>query len=240
MASLEVGDIVSCTVERIAGTVVFVKIHGLGKDLEGGIILSEIAPGRIRNLRDYVVPKKRIICKILRISGDRIDLSLRRVTPKEQKEIREEEKQEKSCKSVLKSVLGEKANDLIKNVLKNEKIYDFCERIKEDPRDLEKLTTKDESKKIQEILKVQKQKTYSIKKEIKVTTNAPNGLELIKNLLGKIKTEEAEVKYLSAGKYTLKTSSENPKTADNQLKELLAQLEKQAKKQELSFSIKEK
>ena len=79
---LEVGDLVMCTVDRIVGTVVFVKIDGYG---EGGIIMSEIAPGRIRNLRDYVVPKKRIACKVLRISGNRIDLSLRRVTPKEKK-----------------------------------------------------------------------------------------------------------------------------------------------------------
>jgi translation initiation factor 2 alpha subunit (eIF-2alpha) len=81
---LETGDVVLCTVDRIVGTTVFVHIEGNG---EGSIILSEIAPGRIRNIRDYVVPKKKIICKVLRISGDRIELSLRRVTLKEQKDI---------------------------------------------------------------------------------------------------------------------------------------------------------
>jgi translation initiation factor 2 alpha subunit (eIF-2alpha) len=55
---LDVGEIVMCTVDRIVGTIVFVKIDGNG---EGSIILSEIAPGRIRNLRDNVVPKKRIV-----------------------------------------------------------------------------------------------------------------------------------------------------------------------------------
>ena len=91
MTQLEIGDIVMCTVEKIVGTIVFVKIDGDG---QGSITLSEIAPGRIRNLRDYVVPKKRIICKVLRISGDRIDLSLRRVTQKEQKEVKEKYKQD--------------------------------------------------------------------------------------------------------------------------------------------------
>src|SRR3989344_2343925 len=99
----EEGEIVICTVDRIVGTVVFVKIDGNG---EGGIILSEIAAGRIRNLRDYVVPQKRIVCKVLRVSGDRVDLSLRRVTQKERKEIVERDKQEKSYKSILKSILG--------------------------------------------------------------------------------------------------------------------------------------
>ena len=68
MEKLEVGDFAMCTVDRIVGTIVFVKIDGRG---EGSIILSEIAPGRIRNLRNYVVPKKRIVCKVLRTSGDR-------------------------------------------------------------------------------------------------------------------------------------------------------------------------
>jgi len=72
---LEVGDVVLCTVDKIAGTVVFVKIDRNG---EGNIITSEIAPGRIRNLREYVVPKKKIVCKILRISPNgNINLSLR-------------------------------------------------------------------------------------------------------------------------------------------------------------------
>ena len=83
MAELEQGDVVLCTVEKINGTIVFVNIDDLNK--QGSIILSEIAPGRIRNLRDYVVPKKKIVCKVLRETdrGD-LHLSLRRVTQKEQ------------------------------------------------------------------------------------------------------------------------------------------------------------
>src|SRR5271157_4682097 len=101
---LEEGDNVLCTVDRIIGANVFVKIEGDG---EGIIITSEIAPGRIRNLRDYVVPKKKIVCKVLRVYGDRIDLSLRRVTQKEQKEIMEEYKLERSYLNILKTILGE-------------------------------------------------------------------------------------------------------------------------------------
>ena len=107
---LEEGDIILCTVDRIVGTVVFVKIED--KE-EGSIIISEIAPGRIRNLRDYVVPKKRIVCKVLRKTGDRIDLSLRRVTQKERKEVMDRSKQEQSYKNILKSVLGEKCKEKI-------------------------------------------------------------------------------------------------------------------------------
>jgi len=232
---LEVGDVVLCTVDRIVGTIVFVKIEGEG---EGSIILSEIAPGRIRNLRDYVVPKKKIICKVLRITGDRIHLSLRRVTPKEQKEVREQYKSEKSAKSILKSILGEKANEIIKEIQKQEKIYEFLEDAKVDSKKLEQLVGKNDSKKILDILKTQKQKKAIIKKEITLTTTAPSGLKLIKNILTKIK--DAEIKYISAGRYSFKTEAEDIKKADNKLKEILKNIEDKTKKQGIEFSFKEK
>src|SRR3989344_2810183 len=216
---LEVGDIVMCTVDRIVGTVVFVRIHLRNKELEGSIITSEIAPGRIRNLRDYVFPNKKIVCKVLRITGDRIDLSLRRVSLKEQKEIKEREKQERNYKSILKSIIGEKADEVAKEKSEN----------------LENIVGKNDSEKILDIIKSQKQKKIIIKKEISLTTIRPNGLELIKNILTakKIRDEEINVSYLAAGRYIIKTESSDPKTADNKLKEIIAEIEKQAKKQEL-------
>src|SRR3989344_8530065 len=136
--NLELGDLVLCTVDRIIGTVVFVKIEG-HKNLEGGIVTSEIAPGRIRNLRDYVVPKKKIVCKVLRISGDRIDLSLRRVSLKEKKEILEKESLEKSCKSIIKGIAGKDAESITKEILKEGSVHNFFEEIKINPEKSEKI-----------------------------------------------------------------------------------------------------
>jgi translation initiation factor 2 alpha subunit (eIF-2alpha) len=231
--TLEVEDIVLCTVDRIVGTVVFVKIDGNG---EGSIILSEVAPGRIRNLRNYVVPKKKIVCKVLRVSGERIDLSLRRVTKKEQKEIKEQYKQEKSYMSILKSVLGEKSEEIIKNIAKEKSLYEFLQEAKENPKKLEKISGKNYAQKILEILNSQKQKKAIIKREIYLTTTNPDGLELIKKTLGKIK--EAEVKYISAGKYSIKTEGDDLKTTDNKLKEIIAEIEKKAKEKGMEFNIK--
>jgi len=139
---------------------------------------------------------------------------------------------------VLKSVLGEKAENVMKEISKTDKLFDFLEEAKENPKELEKITGKKDAKKILDILKIQKQKKYIIKKEILLTTINPNGLELIKKILGKIK--DVEIKYLSAGRYTFKAESKNPKTADNKLKEIIKDIEQQAKKQGLEFSTKEK
>src|SRR3989344_1743689 len=194
---LDEGDIVLCTVDRIVGTTVFVKIDGNG---EGSIVTSEIAPGRIRNLRDYVVPKKRIVCKILRIdSSGNIHLSLRRVTLKEQKEVLESHDQEKSAKSILRSVLGEKAEKVIEKILEESKVVEFLEEAKKDAKKLEKLVGK-EKKKILEILNKQKKKKKILKKKITLNTTSSNGLELIKEALKEQK--DVEIHYISAGHYT--------------------------------------
>lgn len=230
--TLEVGDIVLCTVDRIIGTTVFVSIDRNG---EGSIVMSEIAPGRIRNIRDYVVPKKTIVCKVLRISGDRIELSLRRVTPKEQKEIKEQYKQERSYKNILKSVLGDKAEEITKKILEKEKIYDFLQRAKEDPKELEQILGKTDAKKILDILNAQKQKKAVIKKEISLTTKESNGLTRIKDLLSDI--QDVGVRYIAAGRYSLRTESKDIKTADQNLTKALDELEKQARKQKIEFSI---
>lgn len=233
---LEEGDVVLCTVDRIAGTIVFVNIDET--NLEGSIILSEIAPGRIRNLRAYVVPKKKIVCKVLRIKGDQIHLSLRRVTQKEQKEVLEKHKQEKSYKSILNTILKEKSKEIIKEIKKESSLFDFFEEAKENPKKLEKIIGKEDSQKILEILNSQKKKIIPVKKFFNLTTINSEGIEQIKKILTSIK--EAEIKYISAGKYSIKVEDENAKKADSKLRDILEKIEKFAKKEKMEFSFKEK
>ena len=226
---LEVGDVVLCTVERIEGTNVFVNINETGQ--QGGIILSEIAPGRIRNLRDYVVPKKVIACKVLKISGNTIELSLRRVTLKEQKEAKERFNQERSYKSILKSVLGEKTEKILDEIIKKESLVGFFIRIKDNPKELEFLIGKENASKVIEILKLQKQKKTSLKKEIQFHSFDSNGLEKIKKLLEEIK--KAEIKYIFAVKYSIKVEADDLKKADNRIKEIIEEINRKVKENNL-------
>jgi len=238
---LEQGDVVLCTVDRIAGTTVFVKIHlpGSEKELEGTIITSEIAPGRIRNLREYVVPKKKIVCKVLRVLGNQIHLSLRRVTQKEKKEILEQAKLEKSYESVIKSILKENAEETIKKIKSEDSLYNFLEESKSNPKKLEKIVPKKDAGKILEILNAQKEKIIILKKTINITTTEPDGLEKIKEFF-KNAPKEFTIKYISAGKYSIKIESNDAKKANQELKEYLENLEKSAKEKNLNFAVLEK
>jgi len=233
MEKLEIGDLVSCVVDRIVGTGVFVKLLD-GR--EGSIVMSEVAPGRIRNIRDYVVPKKKIVCKILRISeSGNIDLSLRRASQKERKEVFEKEEQEKSYTSILKKVLGEKAGLVLEEIKKESDLVSFLEQAKTSPNILEKIAGKEASTKILEILNTQKKKIVSIKREIDLTTTKPNGITLIKKVLSEFKG--INIKYLAAGRYILETESEDVKEADKKLREMISNAEKDSKKLGIEFSV---
>lgn len=228
------GEFVLCTVERIEKTIVFVTLDN-GK--EGTIVTSEIAAGRIRNIRDYVVPKKRIVCKVLRVSPNTIELSLRRVSQKETKDVLNEAKQEKSYESIFKSVIGEKAVELINQIKKEERFYDFIIECKENPKKLEKLVGLENSNKILELITTQKERKVYIKKEINLKTRHPEGIELLKEMLD---FSNVEIKYISAGKYSLILESNDPKIGEQKMKECLDEIEKRAKSKGAEFKLIEK
>lgn len=232
---VEVGEILLCVVEKINGTVVFVRMPN---EKEGSIILSEIAPGRIRNLRDYVFPGKNIVCKVLRVNGERVDLSLRRVTLKETKELRESLSLEKSLTSILKSVLKEKAQEIIQKIKEEDELPEFFESSKKDDSKLISLVGEEDSKKILEILNSQKKKTAVVKKNFSLHSFAPNGIMLIKKMLSEF--QEVDIKYVAAGKYLISCEATDKKNADNKIKEVLDKIQEKSKKENFEFSIKEK
>ncbi len=231
---IEQDDIVLCTVEKISGTTVFVMIEDTNKT--GSIVFSEISPGRIRNIRDFVVPKKTIVCKVLKINPNNLELSLRRVKEKEKKEKMEEYKLEKSYLSILKSSLKEKAPEIIKKIKEKNTIYDFLESSKKDDKELKKLVGDEISKKIKNILKNQKTKKSIIKKVIEFNTFVPEGIKIINEVFSDNK--DIEIKYIAAGRYSLKKEDSDLKKADLELKNFISQIEKKLKTFGIDFTEK--
>ena len=242
---LEEGDLVLCTVEKIMGTIVFAKIHYPGEERSGSLIFSEIAPGRIRNIRNYVVPKKKIVCKVLRLKEDQIHLSLRRVSQEERKEVMNKYKLEKSYTGIIKNLLNddEKAKKIMQEIEDSEGIYEFVEEAKENPEKLEKFFDKETSEKILEKINEQKKKVSIIKKEFGLSSTSGNGMEKIKLLLREIeeKNKEISIRYISAGKYSLKAEAEEEiKKLDQKVKTILSEIESKSKEQGLKFEFKDK
>jgi translation initiation factor 2 alpha subunit (eIF-2alpha) len=229
MEKLEEGLIVLCTVKKIVGTTVFIKIDDY--DCEGTIITSEIAPGRIRNLRDYVVPNKKIVCKVLRIDQKgHIDLSLRRVTAKEQKEIKDTYKKEKSLAATLKTI-SKDSEKIIEKIKGKTSLAEFFEQAKENPSVLDKLMSKEEASKLLKILKEKKEKEVIVKRRFSLSSQAEDGIQKIKKIL----PEQAT--YLAAGKFQITIKNSNYKEANTKLNNMLKDLEQKAKQENCTFSL---
>ena len=110
----EESELVLCTVTKIFHHGVFANLDEYNK---GGMIhISEVSPGRIRNIRDFVKEEKKIVCKVLRIDSERghIDLSLRRVNEGQKKEKVNEIKQEQKAEKIVEFVAKKFDMDLKK------------------------------------------------------------------------------------------------------------------------------
>jgi len=232
---IELDQIVLCTVDKIVGTTIFVKIDGNG---EGTITTSEIAPGRIRNLRDYVIPGKKIVCKVLSIKGDKIHLSLRRVKQNEKKELLELISKDKSYKAIFKTVLKDKTEKTLEEIEKNYSLSKFLDLIKEDRKILEKFLSKSDSEKILKILDTKKEKQKEIKNIINLSNDSSQGIKIVKNILeNSIKNSKCHVSYIAAGKYRLSITGNDFKNIKNNMNKIIEDIEKSAKKQNSHFEI---
>lgn len=233
---LEEGQIVLCTVEKVLGTTVFVKIDGNG---EGTVTTSEIAPGRIRNLRSYVVPNKKIVCKILNIRDNRIHLSLRRVKQSEKKELLDKIKKEKNYKAILKTVLGKEESEKVSDKISEEKnITDFFEGLKDNPKSLEKYVSKEDAGKIIKIIESKKDKPKEIKKILRLSSKSSEGVVIVRNIINKAcENSKCDVSYIAAGKYSLGIKGNDFKEIKSEINNVTDSIEKQAKKSNCEFSV---
>ena len=234
---LEEGQIVLVTVDKIIGTSVFVKIEGY--NLEGTISFPEIAPGRIRNIRDYAFPGKKIVCKVLQIHSNAIELSLRRVKVNERNDFNDRYRKERNYLALLRTILGADAEKKIAEIKEKENsFYDLIESSKGDSKLLEKYVLKEQSDRILKSLSDKKQKETVVSKKFELSSKAPNGIIKIKEILSSsIKgCINCEVSYLAAWKYLVKIKASDAKQADQKLRAILENIESQAKKQNCVFN----
>jgi translation initiation factor 2 alpha subunit (eIF-2alpha) len=228
-----------CIVDRIIGTTVFVRLEDFN-NLEGTISFPEIAPGRIRNIRDYAFPGKRIICKILAIKPQGVELSLRRVKVNERNGFNESHKREKSLTALLRTLLKEKFEETLKNIKENESsLVDLIDKAKENPKELEKYVKKPEAEKILGALKEKKIKEITILSKFSLSSKSPNGIVSIKEIIKESSRsiENLETSYVAAGKYLAKIKAKDPRIADQQIRKFLDSVENLARKKNCVYNL---
>ena len=233
--ALDEGEVVLCTVKRVQGTTVFVEIEN--ENIEGTISFSEVSPGRIRNIREYVVPNKRIVCKVLRIKSGHPELTLRRVTSKEREEVTDAYKKERILNNMLKTVLKEKSSLVLEKIKQKYDIPEFLEELREKPDSIEKFVTKKEGEELKKIFASSKQaKEKEVIREIKLTSQNPEGLSDIKKSLS---VKDLEISYLGSSKFSLKVKAKDYKKANTIMDKAIEEIKENSKKHSVKLEIKE-
>jgi translation initiation factor 2 subunit 1 len=223
----EEDELVLCTVTRVMYYSVFVKLDEY-HNKTGMIHLSEISPGRIRNVRDFVVEGKKIVCKVLNVNKEKghIDLSLRRVNENQRRMKVNEIKQEQIAEKIIENLALKLKTDfkllydqISKKILtRYEYLYDCFEQVVRsglnlkslgiDPKIADELTTY-----IKQRIKL---RLVDINSELKLRSYAPNGLNVIKQGLKQIQDMDKNISiyYEGGGKYRLKVKADNFKSAE--------------------------
>lgn len=231
-------EIVLCKVTQILPNSVFVEL--LEYDDTGMVHISEIAPGRIRNLRDYVSPERQIVCKVLRVEHQtgHIDLSLRRVNSTERREKLEEIKQEQKAETLISNLakkLEMPLQQLYQKVTQKvfptySHLYLCFKEVVSGGVDLEGLGL---DKKITEELTAAIKEKFKPPKivlagEIKLVTYASEGLAKIKQTLREIQKVSSNLNlfYLGGGRYKLTLEDYSYKPAEKNLQQVQKILEK--------------
>ena len=233
----EDSELVICTVKKVLPHAVFVSIEEY-ENLEGMIHMSEVSPGRIRNIRDFVVEGKKLVCKVLRVNDQKrhVDLSLRRVPISQRNAKNESYKQEEKSEKILESV-GKNLKVSLKDLY--EKIgYKMIENygsltkpfmsIVKDELDISKLNIPEKYK--EELVKIIKEKIkvqeVTISGTLTLKSENGNGVNEIKNALldSKRFAEKNKYKikfrYVGAPNYKLEVTSSDFKTAEKIIKEI--------------------
>lgn len=218
------GTLVLCTVNSVQSHSVFCDVDEYG--ISGMIHISEIAPGRIRNIRDYVREGKVVVCKVLGVDEERgqVDLSLRRVNEGQRRaklgDVKLEEKAEKTVEFAARQLKMEPKKLYDEFALKVLESYDyifhFFMDVVEGKAGFEQLGV--DAKLAKELTGIVMQRMrpseVEVKRNLKLISYASDGVERVRRALEKAVKLGAAVKYIGAGNYQLAVKAADYKTAE--------------------------
>ncbi len=220
----EIDEFVYCTVTSVQSHSVFVKLEEYG--VGGMIHISEVAPGRIRNIRDFVVENKPVVCKVIGINQERghIDLSLRRVTESQRRakvnDIKQEQKAEKIVELVAKQLditplelynqISEKISE------KFSSLFEAFMAVSKGQVLISELGIPEQVSKAlgDAVMQRIKPPVVEVKGKLAITSYDADGISVVKDALKLALQEGVSVSYLGGGTYLLKVTAGNYKVAE--------------------------
>ena len=235
----EIGEIVIATITKVSDHGAYVTLDEYD-GVQGFLHISEIAPGWVRKVTRYVKENEKKVLLVKKIQAQRgeIDLSLKQISKEQRKkkllDVKRFEKEQGILKNIKdKTNLSSKEVDELEDKLlsKYDSVYDaIIEIAVKNVSIIDDLRISDKIKKtIQEISTKIKLPTVEIRGILELTSNKPDGIEIIrKTLLDAIKeskNEKIQISYIGAPRYRLSIVAQDFKTAEKTLKPILEKIE---------------
>ncbi|MGZ7044436.1 MAG: translation initiation factor IF-2 subunit alpha [Methanobacterium sp.] len=225
------GDLIVGTVHKVLGYGAFASLEEYeGK--EAFIHISEVSSGWVKNIRDFVRENQKIVARVLRVNPKKghVDVSMKRIREDQRtRKIQQwkiEQKAEKLLEIAAKTIEKDldTAYEEIGYKIINEfgDLYEAFETAAEEGETA--LTSRDIdgewAKTITEVAKKNiSPPEVHISGYINLHSYAPNGVEVIREALSTVESDEVAVQCVGAPRYRLIVTSSDYLTAENLLKE---------------------
>lgn len=242
-------ELVLCTITSIQVHSVFAKLDEY-ENKSGMVHISEVASGRVRDIRDFIREGQKIVCKVLGVNLEKghIDLSIRRVNSTMQRRKTTEIKEEQLAFKIIEYVaqkLGKKPEVLAQEIATKlwkeyPTIYSALIDVAQNKADITKCgIDKTTAKEIEEVaISRLKPKEIRLGGDFAMRSYAPNGLQIIRKILDDaIKIKGASIIYLGGGKYQFKVTATDYKEAEKELKRITEKIFEQCKSAKIIASF---
>jgi len=247
----ETGEIVIATVSKVSDHGAYVTLDEYN-NVQGFLHISEIAPGWVRNVGRYVKEgeKKVLLVKKVRSDRNEIDLSLKQISKDQKKKKLLEVKRYEKGKTIMQSVkevgkISDKDIDALEESIfsKYDSIYDaFLDVARKGIKVLDDLKLpKKTITAIEDVSSKIRLPSVEIRGILELTCAKPDGVEVIKKILGnaskKDEDSKIEITYVGAPKYRIAVSSGDFKSAERTLRPVVEDIQSSIEKQKGTFNF---
>ncbi len=237
-------ELVLCTVTGVNPHSVFCTLDEYG-GRTGMIHISEVAPGRIRNIREFVQEGKKVVTKVLQVNTEKghIDLSLRRVNQTQKTNKLNQIKQEQMAEKIVEYTAKQTGDSVLTlyNKLSEKLIPQFgtifaaFEQASQDKLNFETVVDKKVAKILTDTVKQRiKPPEVKIGGDLKLTSYAPDGVQELKDTLAIATKAGVGVRYMGAGTYHMEVIAEDYKDAERRLASAIDPILEHAKEKDMA------
>ncbi|MFC2142894.1 hypothetical protein ACFLQN_00675 [Candidatus Aenigmatarchaeota archaeon] len=238
------GELVLCRIKSVSPNSAIAELEEY--NAEGMIHISEVKRGWVSDIRKYVKLNQIFVAKVVRISGDHLYLSIKRVDEKQKndkiKQYKFDQKIEKLFEITAKDMnttFSEIKKEVIVPLQENfGTLYDAFKTVNKNPERVEKILKKEWFVKIKELAeKTMGKKEFELKMSVQLKSFEPDGLEVIKGVLKKIEKSGMGVHYISAPDYLIKYKTKDAKKGEKEFVKTVEDILKSNKKIESSMEV---